>query len=144
MLNFNIAPLIWLGLLIVFIIVVFITSKWGIKKLFSIFEVDETWYKVLNIVYSIIKVVLTAGVIIFIASRIFFHDVTIKSYSDDVPRMIEENNQKMLNEAKPTDPNKIEMLNKQHELERKQEVEDRIREKQKNERDEFQRFLDTL
>lgn len=144
MLNFNIVPLIWLGLAVLFAIVIFVTSKWGIKKLFSIFKVDEEWYKALNVIYSTIKVCLVAGGIIFIASRILFHDVTIKSYNTDVQNMIEENNQKMLNEAKPIDPNEIERLNKLHELEHKQEVEDNIRKRQRTEREEFQQFLDTL
>lgn len=144
MLNFNISPLIWFVLSIIFIIILFLTSKWGIKKLFSIFEVEESWYKALDVVYSILKVLLVASGIIFIASRIFFQDVTVKSYNTDVQTQVEEHNQKLLDNTKPFDPNEAERLNQQHLLEHTYEVEDKIREKKRKARDEFQKFLDTL
>jgi len=144
MLNFNTTPLIWFVLSIIFTVIIFLTSKWGVKKLFFISKVDESWYKALDVVYSILKVLLVASGIIFIASRIFFQDVTVKSYNTDVQTQVEEHNQKLLDNAKPFDPNEAERLNQQHLLEHTYEVEDKIREKKRKARDEFQQYLDTL
>ena len=144
MLNFHIQPLIWFVASIVFIIIIFMTSKWGIKKLFSIFEVDKSWYNVLAVIYSVIKVVFTAGAIIFVASRIFLHDVTVKSYDSGVGTQSEQYNQKQLEDHKTSDPNTIEQLIKDMKEKREMELNDKIREKNQKARDEFQKYLDTL
>jgi len=144
MLNFHIQPLIWFVASVIFMIIIFMTSKWGIKKLFTIFEVNESWYNVLAVIYSVIKVLLTAGAIIFIASRIFLHDVTVKSYDSGVGTQSEQYNQKQLEDHKTSDPNTIEQLIKDMKEKREMELNDKIREKNQKARDEFQKYLDTL
>lgn len=124
--------------------ITFMTSKWGIKKLFVVFEVDKSWYNVLVDIYSIIKVLLTAGVIIFIAFRIFLHDVTVKSFDNSVGTQTEQYNQKQLDDHKTSDPNTIEQLTKDMKEKREMELNDKIREKNQKARDEFQKYLDTL
>ncbi len=144
MLNFNINSLLWFGLIVIFIIIILLISKWGIKRLVIVFNADQSCYKIFDIIYSILKILLVAASIIFITSRIFFQDFSIKSYNTDMQNQMENQNKKLLDEIKPRDPNEIERLNQQHELEHTYEVEDRIREKKRKTRDEFQQYLDTL
>jgi hypothetical protein len=144
MLTFHTTPLIWFGLSIIVIIILYLTSKWGIKKIFSILEVDEIWYKTLDIVFSVLKVLLVASGTIFIASRIFFHDVSVKSYNTDIDMKVQKYNDNQVEQFKLPDPNQIHELNNKLDTERKSTLEDREREESRKARDEFQKFLDTL
>ena len=144
MLNFHIQSLIWFMTSVTFMIIIFMTSKWGIKKLFIIFKVNESWYNVMTVICSIIKVLFIAGSIIFIASRIFFHDVTVKSFDSNIGTQTEQYNQKQLENYKAPDPNMIEQLNKELDKKREMELNNKILEKNRKTRDEFQKYLDTL